>query len=110
VTKFLLFLPLLLQTVVAAAQDSMSAADTIAKPAIDTMFRQNVSLSEIVVKGKKPPVAFKLDRQVFKASEFATAANGTATDLIKNLPSVSVNGQGEINVRGSVSFQVLING
>lgn len=109
-TKFLLFLPLLLQTVVAAAQDSMSAADTIAKPAIDTMFRQNVSLSEIVVKGKKPPVAFKLDRQVFKASEFATAANGTATDLIKNLPSVSVNGQGEINVRGSASFQVLING
>ena len=69
-----------------------------------------LSLTEIVVKGKKPPVSFKIDRQVFRAAEYANAANGNAIDLIKNLPSVSVNGQGEINLRGSASFQVLLNG
>ena len=71
---------------------------------------KKLSLTEIVVKGKKPPVSFKIDRQVFRASEYANAANGNAIDLIKNLPAVTVNGQGEINVRGSASFQVLVNG
>ena len=68
------------------------------------------SLTDIVLKGKKPPVTFKLDRQVFRAAEYLNANNGNAVDLIKNLPSMSVNGQGEINVRGSSSIQVLING
>ena len=71
---------------------------------------KKLSLTEIVVKGKKPPVSFKIDRQVFRAVEYANAANGNAIDLIKNLPAVTVNGQGEINVRGSASFQVLVNG
>ncbi|MEY4740431.1 MAG: hypothetical protein RLZZ05_1815 [Bacteroidota bacterium] len=91
--KFFLFL-LTVSTIV-VAQDSLP---------------KKLSLTEIVVKGKKPPVSFKIDRQIFRAAEYANAANGNAIDLIKNLPSVSVNGQGEINLRGSASFQVLING
>jgi outer membrane receptor protein involved in Fe transport len=69
-----------------------------------------VSLSDVIIEGKKAPVNFKLDRQVFNASQFSNATNGTATDLLKNLPSVSVNGLGEISLRGSTSFLVLING
>ena len=91
------------------AQERQS--DSIRK---QTLFSDTVpkklSLTEIVVKGKKPPVSFKIDRQVFRAAEYANAANGNAIDLIKNLPAVTVNGQGEINVRGSASFQVLVNG
>lgn len=71
---------------------------------------QSGSLTEVVVKGKKSPVAFKIDKQVFQASQFANATGGTATDLIRNLPAVSVNGQGEIAFRGSTSFLVLLNG
>ena len=84
-----------------SARRSLLQNDTIPK---------NVSLKDIVIKGKKPPVSFRIDRQVFQASAYANAANGSAVDLIKNLPSVSLNGQGEINVRGSSSFQVLVNG
>lgn len=73
-------------------------------------FPKKISLSEIVIKGKKPPITFKIDRQVFNASQFSNASNGNAMDVIKNIPSVSVNGQGEINVRGSSSFLILING
>jgi outer membrane cobalamin receptor len=73
-------------------------------------FPKQLSLQDIVVKGKKLPVSFKLDRQVFRAAEYLTANNGTAIDLIKNLPSINVNGQGEINIRGSSSIQVLLNG
>ncbi len=93
--KLKFFLLLLTLATLANAQDSLP---------------KKLSLTEIVVKGKKPPVSFKIDRQVFRAAAYANAANGNAIDIIKNLPSVSVNGQGEINLRGSASFQVLING
>jgi hypothetical protein len=68
------------------------------------------SLTEIIVQGKKPPVGFKVDRQLFKASQYNSASAGNGVDLIKNLPSISVNGQGEISFRGSNSFLVLVNG
>ncbi|NCU02478.1 MAG: TonB-dependent receptor [Chitinophagaceae bacterium] len=68
------------------------------------------SIAEVIVKGIKPPVSFKIDRQVFKTSQFAAAANGTGIDVVRNLPSVSVNGQGELSLRGSTSFLVLLNG
>ena len=68
------------------------------------------SLTEVVVLGKKLPINLKVDKQVFSAGQFANAANGNGIDLIKNLPSVSVNGLGEISLRGSGSFQVMING
>ncbi len=76
----------------------------------DTTVFKTVRLADVVVLGKKPPVSFKMDRQVYKSSQFTTASAGTAVDLLKNLPSVTVNGQGEIAFRGSNSFLVLING
>ena len=71
---------------------------------------KSITLKQIVVEGKKPPITFKVDKQVFKASQFGNASSGTGIDVIRNLPSVSVNGQGEISFRGSSSFLVLING
>lgn len=68
------------------------------------------SLAAIVVEGRKAPVSFKIDRQVYQASQFGNAANGTGLDVIRNLPSVSVNAQGEIAFRGSGSFLLLMNG
>jgi ferric enterobactin receptor len=108
------FSSLLLLSNAAMAQNpalSRKERDSVLKTMLysDTVPKK-VSLEEIVVKGKKPPQSFKVDRQVFRAAEYANAANGNAIDLVKNLPAVSVNGQGEINVRGSSSFLVLING
>lgn len=68
------------------------------------------SLAEVVLKGRRAPVYFKVDRQVFKASSFSNAIGGTGVDLVRNLPAISVNGQGDILFRGSGSFLVLING
>ncbi|GAB3021340.1 TonB-dependent receptor [Niabella terrae] len=74
------------------------------------LYLHSYSLAEVVVSGKRPPVSFKIDRQVYQPSQFGNAANGTGVDVIRNLPSVSVNGQGDITFRGSSSFQILING
>lgn len=67
-------------------------------------------LGEVVVKGQKSNNSNKLDKQTYKANQFEVAKGGNATDVLKNLPSVSVNSAGEISVRGSTGFLVLING
>jgi len=68
------------------------------------------SLDEVVLTTKKSNSYNKIDKQQYKASQFETAKGGTAIDVIKNLPSVTVNGQGDISLRGSNGFMVLVNG
>ena len=67
-------------------------------------------LSEVIVKGERATVINKIDRQVFDATKFQNAQGGSATDILRNIPSVTVDGQGEISVRGSTGFVVLLNG
>jgi ferric enterobactin receptor len=72
--------------------------------------RSNQSLEEVIIKGTKSNFYNKIDKQQYKSDQFATANGGTAIDVIKNLPSVTVNGQGEISLRGSNGFMILVNG
>ncbi|MGB7394905.1 MAG: TonB-dependent receptor [Pricia sp.] len=67
-------------------------------------------LNEVVVEGERATVINKIDRQVFDATKFQNSQGGSAIDVVRNIPSVSVDGQGEISVRGSASFVVLLNG
>lgn len=67
-------------------------------------------LNEVIVRSDAATIINKIDRQVFDAKKFQNAQGGTATDLVKNLPSISVDGLGEISVRGSTGFVVLLNG
>ncbi len=68
------------------------------------------ALSEVVVSADKLAIRHKIDRQVYGAEDFEASVGGTASDLIKNLPSISMNGEGEISVRGSAGFVILIDG
>jgi len=72
--------------------------------------RSSHSLEEVVIKTTKANSYNKIDRQQYKADQFETSKGGSAIDIIKNLPSVSVNGQGEISLRGSNGFMFLLNG
>ena len=67
-------------------------------------------LEEVSVSAMKLNSLNKIDKQTYRASQFESAKGGSAIDVLKNLPSVAVNGQGEISVRGSTGFLVLING
>ncbi len=67
-------------------------------------------LEEVVVQGDQATVIHKIDRQVYDTKKFQSSQGGTAVDVIKNLPSVTVDGQGGISVRGSSGFAILVNG
>ncbi len=67
-------------------------------------------LEVVTVTGIKPNMVATLEKQVFKAEEFEVAKGGTATDVLRNIPSVMVNAEGEVTIRGSKGFLILVNG
>ncbi|GAB1450455.1 outer membrane beta-barrel family protein [Draconibacterium sp.] len=67
-------------------------------------------MEEISVSGSRANASNKLEKQTYNSAQFETAKGGTAMDVLKNMPSVAVNGQGEVTVRGSSGFLVLVNG
>lgn len=68
------------------------------------------TLKAVVVSASQNLVRNMFDKQVFKADQFANAKGGTAIDVLKNLPSVSVNNLNELTVRGVTGVQVMLNG
>ncbi|MCX6299176.1 MAG: TonB-dependent receptor [Bacteroidetes bacterium] len=82
------------------------------KPSLDTFSSPNFYqyLKEVIVSGKSPASFNKIDKQSYKSAQFESAKGGSAIDVLKNLPSVTINGQGDIAIRGSTGFLVLING
>ena len=69
-----------------------------------------VVVDEIAITGQHLNSTNKLEKQTFRANQFESAKGGSAVDVLKNMPSVAVNGQGEITMRGSTGFLVLIDG
>jgi ferric enterobactin receptor len=67
-------------------------------------------LAEVVVNGEKAKSIHKIDKQIYDASQFQSSQGGTAIDVLKNTPSINVNSEGNITLRGSNGFLVLING
>lgn len=71
---------------------------------------ENTFLTEVVVKGERASNSMQIDRQIFNAGQFQNSANGTGLDLIQRLPSVTVNLEGNIALRGSTGFVLLVDG
>ncbi|SEJ04914.1 Outer membrane receptor proteins, mostly Fe transport [Dyadobacter sp. SG02] len=67
-------------------------------------------LDAVEVKGNRDAVESRIDRQVYRAGAFLGSQGGTAVDVLKNTPSVTVNSEGDITLRGSTGFLVLVNG
>ncbi|CAH1001102.1 Vitamin B12 transporter BtuB [Neolewinella maritima] len=67
-------------------------------------------LAEVNVTGRKLTDLHRVDKQVFDAQQFENARGGTATDLLRNLPAVAVGVDGNISVRGTSGFQLVIDG
>ncbi|MBU6157536.1 MAG: TonB-dependent receptor [Bacteroidetes bacterium] len=91
---------------------SFSITESIRELKFDSIFLKvsRKQLDDVVVQGTRSKISNKLDKQIYKAGQFEAAKGGNATDVLKNLPSVSVNASGEIFVRGATGFLVLING
>jgi outer membrane receptor protein involved in Fe transport len=69
-----------------------------------------LELQETNVVGEKPNEELHLDKKVINVSKDLNAAGGTALDVLQNQPSVRVDPDGTVYLRGSSNFTILING
>lgn len=67
-------------------------------------------LDEVVVMGEKSQMELTLDKRIFNVGKDLANAGGTASDILKNIPSVAVDGDGNVSLRGSNSVRILIDG
>lgn len=69
-----------------------------------------INLEDVEVNATQQTSVKKIDRQTYLAGDFATAKGGSAVDILSKLPSVTVDGEGQVAVRGTGNFVVYING
>lgn len=67
-------------------------------------------LDEVTVRAEKSQTEFKLDKRVFNVGKDLSTTGASALEVLNNVPSVNVNIEGEISLRGSQGVQILING
>ena len=68
------------------------------------------TLAEVTVKGQKASMELALDKRVFNVGTDAANKGATAAEILGNLPSVQVSGEGGISLRGSENVRILIDG
>lgn len=67
-------------------------------------------LEEVVVVGEKSQMSIDAERRVFNVKSNISSAGASADELLASVPSVDVNSDGEISLRGNSDVLVWING
>ncbi|WP_136480813.1 outer membrane beta-barrel family protein [Cognatitamlana onchidii] len=70
----------------------------------------NETLDEVVIQAEKSKLEFKLDKRVFNVGADISSTGASAFEVLNNVPSVNVNIEGEVSLRGNQGVQILING
>jgi len=74
------------------------------------LFEDVEQLAEVVVRGERTRMEASLDKRVYHIGQDLANRGGDAAQILDNLPSVSVDVDGNISLRGSQSVKVLIDG
>lgn len=67
-------------------------------------------LDEVIISAEKSQVQFGLDKQVFNVGKDLANKGGSAADILDNVPSVTVDVEGNVSLRGSENVRILIDG
>ncbi|MCJ7757791.1 MAG: TonB-dependent receptor, partial [Gillisia sp.] len=70
----------------------------------------SASLDEVVVISETTQVEVRLDKKIYNIGKDLTTAGATINDVLNNVPSVSVDVEGSVSLRGNENVRVLING
>ena len=67
-------------------------------------------LGEVVVRAETSTVEIKLDKKVYNVGKDMIVKGGTASDVLNNVPSVTVDGDGNVSLRGNENVKIFIDG
>ena len=68
------------------------------------------TLEEVYIQAEKSSMELSLDKKIFNVGKDLANAGGTAADILSNIPSVAVDVEGNVSLRGSNSVRILIDG
>ncbi|MBE8714751.1 TonB-dependent receptor [Sphingobacterium hungaricum] len=68
------------------------------------------TISEVVVEGRMPDMQLDIDKKVFDVSQSLVSVGGTASDVLANVPTIQVDSDGSVSLRGSSNVRILIDG
>jgi len=71
---------------------------------------ESSQLDEIQITAEKSTVEYKLDKKVFNVGKDLISKGGSVNDILNNVPSVNVDAEGGISLRGNGNVRILING
>ncbi len=71
---------------------------------------ESKELDEIELVGERTTVEIKLDRKIYNVGSDITVRGGSVSDVLDNVPSVSVDVEGNVALRGNNNVRILING
>ena len=67
-------------------------------------------LKEVVITEQRSQISFEIDKRVFTVDQSIASTGGSASDVLADIPSVEVDNEGAVSLRGSESVTVWING
>ena len=75
-----------------------------------SLFQQKNSLQNVTIIAQNKLIENKIDKMVFNAEKDITSQSGVATDVLKKIPQISVDIDGNVQLAGSSGIRFLING
>ncbi|PLW92327.1 MAG: hypothetical protein C0592_11550, partial [Marinilabiliales bacterium] len=72
--------------------------------------QSSLGIDGVEIVAEKNPIEYHIDKQVINAEALQNAATGTVIDILKNSPSVTVDNDDNVMLRGSTGFVLLIDG
>ncbi len=73
-------------------------------------FDKGIDLEEVKVVGKQELLLNNIDKKVYNVGEDLSVKGGTANDILNNVPSVEIDQEGKISLRGDGNVTILIDG
>ncbi|MCL9809700.1 TonB-dependent receptor domain-containing protein [Flavobacterium luminosum] len=67
-------------------------------------------IDEVVIRAERTSVDIKLDKKVYTVGKDVLVRGGTVSDVLDNLPSISVSTEGAVALRGNENVRILIDG
>ena len=74
------------------------------------MLEDSKKLDEVVVVGQGSQMRFDVDKKIYSVDQSIAAAGGSASDVLKNIPSVKVDNEGNVSLRKDANVEVWVNG
>ncbi len=74
------------------------------------MFATSHMLEEVEVRAERSTMQMTLDKRVFNVGKDLASQGGSAADILDNVPSVQVDVEGNVSLRGSQSVRILVDG